>query len=189
MKRALVVHGCEGLDELSIAGPSKVTWEAFFLFASSGLAGFLSEPAAPAQTIFLLLKIFMVSRVLPPRIYHPNTGNVHSLARELGIRSASSQVWELKEGGEISEYEVGAAAGSNESVGCWVAVPKHSSILKHPGCLPEILTLVWSSSWYNSGSKGLTKCELKLKFFFFVSWNDGKRRGSLVPTYLAWFVF
>ena len=24
MKRALVVHGCEGLDELSIAGPSKV---------------------------------------------------------------------------------------------------------------------------------------------------------------------
>lgn len=26
MKRALVVHGCEGLDELSIAGPSKV-WE------------------------------------------------------------------------------------------------------------------------------------------------------------------
>ena len=26
MKRALVVHGCEGLDELSIAGPSQV-WE------------------------------------------------------------------------------------------------------------------------------------------------------------------
>mmetsp|Transcript_21578 Transcript_21578/g.29150 ORF Transcript_21578/g.29150 Transcript_21578/m.29150 type:complete len:129 (+) Transcript_21578:2-388(+) len=26
MQRAMVVHGCEGLDELSIAGPSKV-WE------------------------------------------------------------------------------------------------------------------------------------------------------------------
>ena len=43
------------------------------------------------------------------------------LARQLGVPSASSQVWELKEGGEISEYEAGAAAGSNESVGCWVA--------------------------------------------------------------------
>ena len=28
MKRALVVHGCEGLDELSIAGKSKVGWKA-----------------------------------------------------------------------------------------------------------------------------------------------------------------
>ena len=27
MKRALVVHGCEGLDELSIAGKSKVGWK------------------------------------------------------------------------------------------------------------------------------------------------------------------
>ena len=29
MKRALVVHGCEGLDELSIAGKSKVGWKAW----------------------------------------------------------------------------------------------------------------------------------------------------------------
>mmetsp|Transcript_2878 Transcript_2878/g.4931 ORF Transcript_2878/g.4931 Transcript_2878/m.4931 type:complete len:152 (-) Transcript_2878:57-512(-) len=41
MKRALVVHGCEGLDELSIAGPSKV-WE---LKETSEIAEYEVRPA------------------------------------------------------------------------------------------------------------------------------------------------
>lgn len=41
MKRALVVHGCEGLDELSIAGPSKV-WE---LGPDGGIKEYEVQPA------------------------------------------------------------------------------------------------------------------------------------------------